>query len=103
MLSLQKNKKMNSTRVIKSINDKLDKLPIHYYDELCIGLSNNIEKSIMYHKVNSWWTSETADNYTDAKSIVEGFQKMGIRESSEKVSDSTSHIFLFKVTPKTIL
>lgn len=94
---------MNTTRVIEIINERIDKLPIHYYDELCIGLSNNNEKSMNYHKVNSWWASETADNYADAKSIVEGFQKMGVKESSEKVSDSTNHIFLFKVTSKTIV
>lgn len=101
MLSLQK--KMNTTRLIEVINERLDKLPIHYYDELCIGLSNNDEKSMIYHKVNSWWTSEIADSYIDAKSIVEGFQKMGVKESSEKVSGSANHIFLFKVTSKTII
>ena len=41
--------------------------------------------------------------------IIAGFGGQGVLSMgkilaySEKVSDSTSHIFLFKVTPKTIL
>ncbi|EKN07561.1 hypothetical protein [Parabacteroides johnsonii] len=92
-------------QIVSDIMEHLKNSGKSYYSEFYIGITNDARRRLFeeHHVLqNSWWIYRTATSVEEARRVERYFLDMGMRGGDGGGNETSTVVYCYAVTPKTV-